>query len=454
MPLSRLRLRLTASFALAFCAGLLLLSVTLVLFARRASDRRLTRELYAKAGQLAGSVVLEFQENPPDGVEAAVRETLDEWPGRPEAFGLYAINGRRIGATGPDSLLRALPSSLAGGSLAPKDVGARHSHIRLVPYEVPDPGFRVIVAGRAARLDAETEAMGLLLLRSVPLAVIFSLIAGYLLSRRALQDVKRLETAIGGIDPDALHSRLPVQQPADELGQLATRFNTLLQRLEDSQAQNQRFLEQAAHQIRTPLTLVLGEAELALGNATSVETRGEALRRIRLAATQMRRRVEELFLLARAKSGERVARTDAVELDGLALECADLMRARAQALGRRLELFRVDPVALTASEPLIREALVELLENACRHGAANTPVRLSVFRDQSGAVIEVVNGAPPGVRWPPDLSDGRGLGLQVVRLIAHEHGGRLLHSRTPSALVSALHLPLDGAPHNRLGIPQ
>lgn len=454
MPLSRLRLRLTASFALAFCAGLFLLSVTLVLFARRASNGRLTRELYAEAAQLAGSVVLEYQESPPDSVEGAVRATLDEWPGRPEAFGLYRMDGRRIAATGPDSLLRALPATLPPEGAGPADTGAEMAHIRLVPYDVPDPGFRVMVAGRATRLDAETEGMSLWLLRSVPMTVAFSLAAGYLLSRRALRDVSRLEHAIGAINPNALDTRLPVQKPADELGQLATRFNTLLQRLQDSQAQNQQFLEQAAHQIRTPLTLVLGEADLALGNVSSAEARGEALRRIHLAATQMRRRVEELLLLARASAGERVARTDAVELDGLALECADLMRGRAQVLGRRLELFRVEPLVLTASEPLLREAVVELLENGCRHGAPMTPVQLSVYRDGGDAVLEVANGIPPGVAWPLDPSNHRGLGLQVVRYIAHEHGGRLVQSSTPAALVSALRLPLDGAPRNRLGLPQ
>jgi signal transduction histidine kinase len=159
----------------------------------------------------------------------------------------------------------------------------------------------------------------------------------------------------------------------------------------------------------------------------------------------MARRVEELLLLARATAGQRVARTDAVELDGMALECADLMRGRAHALGRRLELGRVDPVVITASEPLMREAIVELLENACRHGDGLTPVRLSVYRDGVHAVIEVANGSPEGITWLPDRSPGHGLGLQVLRYIAAEHGGRLVHRTASDCVVSALYLPADGA---------
>lgn len=448
MPLSRLRLRLAGSFALAFLAGLLLLSITLFVYSRRQSDRRLTRELSSDAGELASAIRIEYAETPAGGVEAAVRAALEEWPGRPEAFGIYGMDGRRMGVTGPESLKEWLPDTLMAGSMRPVDLRRKMPHVRLVPIEMADPPFRVMAAGTTRRLDSETEAIGFWLLSSIPVTVFVSLVAGYLLSRRALKGVTYLEHAIAGIAPDALDRRLPVSDPPDELDRLAVRFNTLLQRLQDSQAQNQRFLEQAAHQIRTPLTLVLGEAELALERAHSAESRGEALRRIRLAATQMRRRVEELLLLARASAGQRVRRTDAVELDGMALECADLMRARAHTLGRRLELGRVDPVVVTASEPLIREAVIELLENACRHGSGLTPVRLSVYRDGGHAVIEVANGSPEGVAWPPDRPAGHGLGLQVVRYIATEHGGRLVHRAASDCMVSLLYIPAGGLqPH-------
>ncbi len=454
MPLSRLRLRLAGSFALAFTGGLLLLSGTLVLYTRRQSDLRLTRELRSEAGALASAIRLEFEEQPPDGVEGAARAALEEWPTRPEAFAVYTSEGHRIATTGPGSLTRLLPETLAADDTGSADLLDGTPHVRLVPYEAADPRFRVMAAGVATRLDAETEGVGLWLLASMPITVVLSLIGGYLLSRYALKDVSRLEQAIGQIGPDALESRLPVHEPPDELDGLARRFNALLERLQDSRAQNQRFLEQAAHQIRTPLTLVLGEADLALGEAPSPSTRGEALRRIRLAATQMRRRVEELLLLARASTGQRAPRTDTVELDGLALECADLMRARAQALGRKLELYRVDPLVLTASEPLLREAMVELLENACRHGSPVSPVRLSVYRDGDDAVIEVGNAVRGDAVWPSSPSSGRGLGLQVVGYIAHEHGGRLVHRFTPDGLMSGLYIPLDGAPHHRLGLPR
>ena len=444
MHLSRLRLRLAGWFALAFLAGLLLLSVTLFLYAHHQSNRRFTEDLANQARELAALIRVEQAESPRAGLDAAIDEALEELTSRSEAFGVYRIDGRRIGTSGPISLRKWLPESLPSHDLGPREFRRKRAYVRMVPISVPDPDFRVVAVGTTRRLDAETDAFAFWLAVSVPFTVMVSLVAGYLLSRRALIPVSHLEHAIDRIAPDALDRRLPVNQPPDELDELALRFNALLHRLQDSQEQNRRFLQQAAHQIRTPLTLVLGETELALERAHTAEAKGEALRRIKLAATQIKRRVEELLILARASAGERASITDVVELDGLALECADLMRSRAHALGRRLELGRVDPVVVTASEPLLREAVVELLENACRHGNGAVPVRLSVFLEGGKAVIEVANGVAPRATWPATGATGQGLGLQVVRWIAAEHGGNLAHRTESDSVLSTLYLPANG----------
>ena len=342
--------------------------------------------------------------------------------------------------------------------------GNGEHRVRLAAADSEAPRATVVVAGSTERLDEDTEELALWLLVSTPLTALFSLVAGYALSRYALRPVQELEEAIGAVE--ALDQRLPVHDQADELDRVAQQFNTLLARLEESQDRNRRFLEQAAHQIRTPLTLVLGETELALEGPRSAEAQTDALRRVRLAAAQMRRRVEELMLLARAAAGERVPLVDLVELDGLVLECADLMRSRAQALGRRLELARMDPGVVRGSEALLREAVIELLENACRHSAATGVVQLSVFTDGPTAAVEIVNAVSDHLASPDDgqgmsaelfgLNERKGLGLQVVRWIAAEHGGQLLQYRQASRYVSRLLVPTlkvsetfaDDASHN------
>jgi signal transduction histidine kinase len=449
MPLSRLRLRLAAWFALAFLGGLLVLSLTLFLYMRRQSDRRFDHQLVAAAGNLLNAVRLEHEEAPESGVEAATAAALEEWPSHPEAFAVYDRAGRQLGVTGPAALAGVFPSRLGAAGSYPIELPGPDGHpVRLGTASGDEPPVQVLVANTTERLEEDAETLALWLAVSVPITALVSLTAGYFLSRRALHPVADLGRAIAGIAPGALDRRLPMNPRPDELDRLASQFNALLDRLERSQARNQRFLEEAAHQIRTPLTLVLGETELALDQAPTSDGNTEALRRIRLAATQMRRRVEELLLLARAEAGERPALNDAVELDGLALECADLMRSRAQALGCRLELSRVDPVVVTGSDPLLREAVVELLENACRHGSSSEPVRISVYIDGREAVVEVSNGIDGESGLEPCASPGHGLGIEVVHWIAAEHGGRLAQERSPSRIVSAIRLllPASGLP--------
>ena len=440
MRLSRLRLRLAGWFAIAFLAGLLLLSVTLFVYIRRQSDARLTRELAAEAVELADAIALEYKSAPDSGVAAAVKATFEEWPAGPEAFGVYAADGQRLGITGPRGLAQALPLTWPSRHSLPVDLPGPEPRPRLVPLVSTSPTLQVVAVGTTARLAAEMETLALWLVFSIPATILLSLVAGYVLSSRALRPVGQLEHAIGQIGPDDLDRRLVVHSEPDELDRLAARFNALLERLQESQAQSRRFLEQAAHQIRTPLTLLLGEAELALERQT-LEARDDALRRIRLAATQMRRRVDELLLLARASAGEHAPLTDTIELDGLAFECADLMRGRAQQLGRRLELTRVEPVVVRGSEPLLREAVVELLENACRHGSSGQPVGLSVFREGGEAVIQVSNAI--GDQGSEETGDParQHLGLDVVRWIASEHGGRLAQHQASDSVLTVIHLP-------------
>ena len=280
-----------------------------------------------------------------------------------------------------------------------------------------------------SEMREEDEVLAGWLLFSLPLVLLIAMAGGYVLARRALAPVRELSSRASAIDPEALHARLPVRQPADEIDALADQFNQLLERLEQSQATNRSFLARAAHQLKTPLTVVRGESTLGLERPRSVEEHEAILRRIELSADQMSRRVGELLLLARASAGDRPPLEDDVELDGLAWQCADLMRSRAQATRHRLELGDVEPVIIRGNEDLLREACLELVENACRHAPADTPIRLSVVAERDGAELAVTSGGPPVAPGRRAVSANGamegGLGLTIVEWIAGVHGGSL-----------------------------
>src|SRR5450755_4298166 len=139
----------------------------------------------------------------------------------------------------------------------------------------------------------------------------------------------------------------------------------------------------------------------------------------------MTHRVQDLLLLARMEAGERPPLRDGVELDAIALDATDLFRARARTLGQHLQLDDIEPCEVRGDEALLREALLELLENACRHGAPGPTVGVSVRAADGHASLEVRStGDPIVTERPRDPRDHTGgLGLSIIRWIASVHDG-------------------------------
>jgi len=455
MHFSRLRLRLAGSFALAFLAGLTVLNTALFFFLRHQVDQQLTSHVRGLAADVVDAVQREYADVPPRPFAHAARSALEEWPPGPEGIVVYDDGGNPVAQRGDTALTGLAPRRTVWS--APTTIQdlklGRSTEVRLITTGAPGaPQFAVAVLLSTAPAQVELAELTWWLAISSPVVLFLSLAGGYLLARRALAPIGRLADTMGRIAPEALDERVPVNQPADEVDRLAEQFNGLLARLQAAQARNRRFLRQAAHQIKTPLTLVLGEADLSLERPREVEAHRQALKRVRIAAEQMRRRVDDLLLLAHAEAGDRPPLNEVVELDGLALECADLMRARARMLERQLELARVEGIAVRGSEDLLREALLELIENAARHGSNEAPIRISAYSMDGSAVLEVASSGSPGPVPPSkptpadDTGEGRGLGLAIVSWIALEHGGELNHRHEGGLNRYFLVLPLLSPP--------
>jgi two-component system sensor histidine kinase TctE len=125
--------------------------------------------------------------------------------------------------------------------------------------------------------------------------------------------------------------------------------------------------------------------------------------------------------------------------DGLGLECTDLMRARAAGTGRALALGAVEPLTVRGNAALLREALLELLENACRYGGAGAPVVTEVRRENGWGTLSVSNAAPENL---PSSSTGQKLGLRIVAWIAEGHGGRLESDDAGGTYRTRLRIPV------------
>jgi signal transduction histidine kinase len=447
MSLSRFRVRLSAGFAIAFALGLGVLSAAALGYLwKRASDR-LVAGLRGTATEALNALARELTMDASRSVADAAREVVAEWPRSDETFvilddqgAVVAVHAAPRDAAVILSAFRRAPRT--SGDLDVGDIDGRAFVMRQILARPGAPAnVGVISYASTEGIERDVLLLANSLALAVPIIVLLSFAVGYVLAGRALAPVDDLRRAISAISPSDLSMRVPAGSEPDEIGQLAAAFNTVLARLEGAQKQNRRFVREAAHQIRTPLTLVVGEAgnELALEPPDAMRSR-RTLSRIRSAAEQMERRVNELMLLAEAQAGETVTLRDEIETDALILECTDLMRGRAMHLGHTLALGTADSVVVRGNATLLKEALLELIENACKDGDATAPVEVSSHVQDHRAIISVQSEGPVFTETTPGPDDApTRLGLPIVRWIARIHGGDVKverHERTNTVLLT------------------
>ncbi|MGH7655990.1 MAG: HAMP domain-containing protein, partial [Gemmatimonadaceae bacterium] len=305
MALSRLRLRLAAGFAFAFLVALAILATIALGYIWKESTRRLDKRLDASADGVAAAMARVLGERSDTSLSHAANEVVREWPPTGDLFVIVNDTGAMIAGVGSRDVIGRVLKTWASARSPQFGVDKPGDDYRtsVLRATLPRPGstslkFGVLAFNSIEGIDSDTHLLAVALAIAAPLIVLLSLAAGYALARRALRPVDELGIAIAGIAPTDLSQRLPVGDARDEVAALAAEFNALLQKLDDAQRRNRGFIREAAHQIRTPLTLVLGEAghELAATSTTPDRMRS-TLSRIRTAAEQMRRRVDELFLL-------------------------------------------------------------------------------------------------------------------------------------------------------------
>src|SRR5205814_24809 len=181
---------------------------------------------------------------------------------------------------------------------------------------------------------------------------------------------------------NTLHERLPVANPSDELGRLAAVFNELLARVGTAFEQQRQFIADASHELRTPVAIVSGEAELALSREErSADELRVALRTIREEMLALQRIVEDLFLLARAHAGERLIAPSEMYLGELCAECVRLVRSLAARKHITVRYADGDELPMRGDEAMLRRVLLNLLDNAIKY----TPSGGSVTVNASSA---------------------------------------------------------------------
>ncbi len=250
--------------------------------------------------------------------------------------------------------------------------------------------------------------------------------------RRVLKRVDRIAETAGQISAGRLDQRIEDPGHGDEIAHLATTFNTMLDRLQAAMQHIRAVADSAAHDLRSPLTLLRGNLESALGSEDEVE-RTERIASAIEAADRLAALVEASLDVAQADAGALTAARNDVDLTALASAMVELFEPAAHEKGIDLSFEPGAPLHVLGDAELLQRAVGNLLDNAVIHLPAGSHVRVRVFPANGDALLEVVDDGPGfpssirdqafdrGVKSPG--SSGRGLGLAIVRAVATAHGG-------------------------------
>jgi signal transduction histidine kinase len=273
-----------------------------------------------------------------------------------------------------------------------------------------------------------------ILLFSLVLLVVFGVCA-YVTLRFTLKPLRKISDSAAAIFPKSMHARLPMSGVPTEIAPLVDSFNRTLERLERGYRVQQEFLSTAAHELKTPLTLIRGQIELGIDESN----RALLLRDV----SHMARQVQQLLHLAEASERQNYDFTS-VGLEGLVNEVVDYVERIASRQGVRLEAIVEPGVTLARTDRgALFTLLKNLLENAIQHSSPGGVVQL---RATSKSIS--VRDQGPGVR-PEDMSKlftrfwrsverrdlGAGLGLSICQEIANAHGWRLEAKADAPAMV-------------------
>jgi len=286
----------------------------------------------------------------------------------------------------------------------------------------------------------------------IPIAILLASGGGYFLARKSLAPVVAMSSQAGRIGAANLHERLSVQSEKDELGHLARSFNSLLERLSESFERQRRFMADASHELRTPVAILRGEAEVALSQQERPLTEyRESLSVLHHEAERLTRIVEDLFTLTRADAGQYPLQLRDFYLDELIAECVHSARTLALAKKISLTFEGAAESPIHADESLLRRMILNLLDNAIKYTPEGGQVTVACRRNSSEYALSIADtgtGIPEEMRgriferfFRADKArsraesdgGGAGLGLAISRWIAEAHQGRLELTRSDSA---------------------
>jgi heavy metal sensor kinase len=328
----------------------------------------------------------------------------------------------------------------------------------------------VQVAESYRHLQEVQNQLLLLLAVGIPLTLLASGAGGWFLASSALDPIDRITRTARRISARDLHQRLDLSLPNDEVGRLAATFDEMLDRLEESFEQQKRFIADASHELKTPLTVLKGDVDVALSRPRSPKYYQDTLERVNNTTDRLTALVQELLLLSRADSNRMLLKPEIFNLTNLLTNEVATLMPRAIDKQIALHLDTPDTLLIEADRAKLSRLLTNLIENAIKYCRPNDSITVSAAQQDEQICVTIADTGPgihpdhlphlfdrfyrvnkarsraiadDAAAGTDDISgSGAGLGLSIVQWLAQTHRGRVeVESRLKHGTTFTVWLP-------------
>jgi heavy metal sensor kinase len=304
--------------------------------------------------------------------------------------------------------------------------------------------FQTLPSGETIRVGcditpelSENWLVGLKLAGVGGIILFFGLAGGWWFVSHALRPIENISAAAVKISAGDLSQRISIAETESELGQLAAVLNSTFARLEASFAQQQQFTSDAAHELRTPVSVMLTQAQTALNRERTAPEYRETVETCQRAAQRMRRLIESLLALARLDAGQEVLKRLRFDFSKTIADCIEAIRPLAYERGVKISV-EVESLEITGDSERLAQVITNLLANAIQYNRTNGEVRVKL-ETQNGLAVLTVNDSGQGIAaedlprvferfYRADKSrstGGNGLGLAISKAVVEAHGGTI-----------------------------
>ncbi len=314
---------------------------------------------------------------------------------------------------------------------------------RLVNSSMSIPGhtYQVSVAHDEKSVRQTMKTLALIILLILPLSMVLSLAIGYVIAGHVLAPISSITRKAEEISAENLSERLPVGGSEDEFSRLATVFNQAFGRIEDSFNRLKRFTADASHELRTPLAAIRSIGETALHQPAGRGDCREAIGSILEETDRLRQMIDSLLLLSRADSGQIDLKREMIDLASLAQESVELLNVLAEEKHQTIRLSFDRSVIVSVDRATIRQALINLLDNAIKYSPVESVITITVGHTNANeSYISIIdNGIGISQQDITRIFDrfylvdkgrsrevgGTGLGLSIARWSVEANNGRI-----------------------------